>query len=579
MAESTYDMVVVGAGWFGLAAARAYIETHPDERIAVLESAESCGGTWSEARLYPGLKSNNMVGSYEYPDFPMSEDVYGVKEGSHIPGAVLHRYLTDFARKYGVLERIQFLTKVDNVEALRSHGPGSGNISGWRLTVTTNLARASEAVSSTPRQITTTKLILATGLTSTPNFPQYAGSEAFERPLFHVKDFCRRASEFKTAEKAVVVGGAKSAYDVAYALVQGGATVDLVIRPDGHGPVWIAPRLVTPLKRRLDTLLNTRCLTWFSPCPWGAEGGGAGVTRFLHGTRFGRFLVDSFWKVLQGDVLGAIGYDSHPELAKLKPWNSPFWIGSGLSILNYDTPLFDLVKEGKIRVHIDNIDHLELGRVVLSSGEVLDADGLVCSTGWRKESSIEFTGLDEVALGLPQALVEADRLKLNAKADSDVLTAFPRLKDQPQLRFQPKEADPLRYYRFIVPSTMVESRNLAFAGMVSTVSTAVCATVQAAWITAFLDGKLDRIAMTPDEATEEIMLHTQWGKWRYPCGYGASLPDFVFEGLPYANMLMRDMGLKTHRKPSWVKELLEPYTPPDFAGILDEWAQSHPVKA
>lgn len=572
-------MVVVGAGWFGLAAARAYIETHPDERIAVLESAESCGGTWSEARLYPGLKSNNMVGSYEYPDFPMSEDVYGVKEGSHIPGAVLHRYLTDFARKYGVLERIQFLTKVDNVEALRSHGPGSGNISGWRLTVTTNLARASEAVSSTPRQITTTKLILATGLTSTPNFPQYAGSEAFERPLFHVKDFCRRASEFKTAEKAVVVGGAKSAYDVAYALVQGGATVDLVIRPDGHGPVWIAPRLVTPLKRRLDTLLNTRCLTWFSPCPWGAEGGGAGVTRFLHGTRFGRFLVDSFWKVLQGDVLGAIGYDSHPELAKLKPWNSPFWIGSGLSILNYDTPLFDLVKEGKIRVHIDNIDHLELGRVVLSSGEVLDADGLVCSTGWRKESSIEFTGLDEVALGLPQALVEADRLKLNAKADSDVLTAFPRLKDQPQLRFQPKEADPLRYYRFIVPSTMVESRNLAFAGMVSTVSTAVCATVQAAWITAFLDGKLDRIAMTPDEATEEIMLHTQWGKWRYPCGYGASLPDFVFEGLPYANMLMRDMGLKTHRKPSWVKELLEPYTPPDFAGILDEWAQSHPVKA
>lgn len=557
-----------------MAAARAYIETHPHERIAVLESAESCGGTWSEARLYPGLKSNNMVGSYEYPDFPMSEDVYGVKEGGHIPGAVLHRYLTDFARKFGVLERIQFHTKVDNVEALRFNGSESGDITGWRLTVNTTNDAAS-----TQRQITTNKLILATGLTSTPNFPQYAGAENFERPLFHAKDFCRRASEFKTAEKAVVVGGAKSAYDVAYALVQGGATVNLVIRPNGHGPVWIAPRLVTPLKRRLDTLLNTRFLTWFSPCPWGAEGGGAGVTKFLHGTTFGRFLVDSFWKVLQGDVLGAIGYDSHPELAKLKPWNSAFWIGSGLSILNYDTPLFDLVKEGKIRVHIDNIDHLEPGKVILSSGEILDTDGMVCSTGWKKESSIKFSGLDKVALGLSQAVVDADRLKLNAKADSDVLTAFPRLKDQPQLRFQPKEADPLRYYRFIVPSSMLESRNLAFAGMVSTVSTAVCATVQAAWITAFLDGKLDRIAKNPEEATQEIMLHTQWGKWRYPCGYGASLPDFVFEGLPYANMLMRDMGLKTHRKPSWVKEMLEPYTPPDFAGMLDEWVEKHPVKA
>jgi hypothetical protein len=561
-----------------LAAARAYIELHPHERIAVLESAESCGGTWSKARLYPGLKSNNMVGSYEYPDFPMSPSVYGVKEGGHIPGAVLHRYLTDFAAKYGVLERIQFHTKVDNVEALHSSesDTGSEDITGWRLTVTTTDPDSAET---TQRQITTKKLILATGLTSTPNFPQYAGAETFDRPLFHAKDFCRRASEFDKAKKAVVVGGAKSAYDVAYALVQGGATVDLVIRSDGHGPVWIAPRLVTPLKRRIDTLLNTRCLTWFSPCPWGAEGGGGRVTSFLHRTRAGRFLVDCFWKVLQGDVLGAIGYDSHPELAKLKPWNSAFWIGSGLSILNYDTPLFDLVKEGKIRVHIDNIDRLEPGKVVLSSGQVLETDGMVCSTGWKKESSIRFSGLGPAALGLPQAVVEADRLKLNAKADSDVLTAFPRLKDQPKLRFQPKEADPLRYYRFIVPSTMINSRNLAFAGMVSTVSTAVCATVQAAWITAFLDGRLDRIAQTPEDVTQEIMLHTQWGKWRYPCGYGASLPDFVFEGLPYANMLMRDMGLKTHRKPTWVKELLEPYTPYDFVGMLDEWVDKHPAKA
>lgn len=550
----------------------------------MLESAESCGGTWSEARLYPGLKSNNMVGSYEYPDFPMTEDVYGVKEGSHIPGAVLHRYLTDFAKKYGVLGRVQFHTKVNDVQALRTAGSSDsrGPVTSWRLTVTVTAPGAGgdgDGDAAQQRTLTTKKLILATGLTSTPNFPTYAGHETFGRPLFHAKDFCRRAHEFKDAKTAVVVGGAKSAYDVAYALVQDGATVDLVIRPNGHGPVWIAPAYVTPLKRRLDTLLNVRFLTWFSPCPWGAEDGYAGIRNFLHGTSVGRFLVNSFWKVLQGDVLDAIRYDSHPELAKLKPWTSAFWIGSGLSILNYDTPLFDLVKQGKIRVHVDNIDRLEPGKVVLSSGEVLEADGLVCSTGWKKESSIKFSDLDDIGLGLPQALVQSERLKLNAKADDDVLKMFPRLKDQPQLRFEPKEADPLRYYRFMVPSTMVKSRNLAFAGMVSSVSTAICATVQAAWIAAFLDGKLDRIAETPEEVTQEIMLHTQWGKWRYPCGYGASLPDFVFEGLPYADMLLNDMGLKTHRKKTFMKELVEPYAPPDFAEILDEWEESHPVKA
>ncbi|KAJ4423606.1 hypothetical protein N0V82_001774 [Gnomoniopsis sp. IMI 355080] len=566
-AQDNYDMVVVGAGWYGLAAARAYIETHPHERIAVLEAAESCGGTWSKARLYPGLKSNNMVGSYEYPDFPMTEDVYGVKPGSHIPGATLHRYLTDFAKHYGVLERMQFHSKVDTVEALRS---GSSEIIGWKLSV----AGQDDA----RRTMITTKLILATGLTSTPNMPQYSGAETFGKPLFHAKDFCRRASELKGVRKAVVVGGAKSAYDVAYALVQDGTIVDLVIRPNGHGPVWIAPPFVTPLKRRLDTIFNIRALTWFSPCPWGAEDGYGRIRNFLHGTRFGRFLVDSFWKVLQGDVLDAIRYDSHSELAKMKPWNSAFWIGSGLSILNYDTPLFGLVKEGKIRVHIDNIDHIEPGKVVLSSGVILDADGMVCSTGWKKESTIRFVGLDEVGLGLPEAVAEADRIKLNTKADSDVLTMFPRLKDQPKLAFEPKEAEPLRYYRFIVPSTMVSARNLAYSGMVSTVNTAVCASVQAAWIAAFLDGKLDRVAESPDEIKDEIMLHTQWGKWRFPCGYGASLPDFVFEGLPYTNMLMKDMDLNPYRKKSWVKELTEAYTPHDFAGMWDEWVGKHPVK-
>lgn len=573
----------------------------------MLEAAESCGGTWSKARLYPGLKSNNMVGSYEYPDFPMAEAVYGVKEGSHIPGAVLHRYLTDFAEKYGVLERMQFHTKVDQVEALRDGEPSSeaasaddDPITGWRLTVTRTAPDGDDDATTTTRTITTTKLILATGLTSTPNMPEYPGAETFGRPLFHAKDFCRRAGELAGAERSVVVGGAKSAYDVAYALARGGslepdadgkkkaanpnATVDLVIRPDGHGPVWIAPAFVTPLRRRLDTLLSVRCLTWFSPCPWGGEDGFPGVRRLLHGTRLGRLVVDGFWRALQADVLGAARYDSHPELAKLRPWHAAFWIGSGLSILNYDTPpLFDLVREGRIRVHVDNIARLEPGRVVLASGAVLeDVDGMVCSTGWRKESSIRFKGLGAAGLGLPAAVDGADRIKLNARADADVLGMFPRLRDQPTLRFTPKaDAEPLRYYRFMVPPAMLASRNLAFAGMVSTVSTAICATVQAAWIAAFLDGKLDRVAEGPDDeaTTREIMLHTQWGKWRYPCGYGASLPDFVFDSLPYANMLMRDMSIETRRKRGLLSELLSPYAPPDFAGILDEWMASHPVKS
>lgn len=65
-----YDYEVIAnhgspLGWFGLTAAKAYLQLHPDDKITALESAESCGGTWSKNRLYLGLKSNNIIGSYE----------------------------------------------------------------------------------------------------------------------------------------------------------------------------------------------------------------------------------------------------------------------------------------------------------------------------------------------------------------------------------------------------------------------------------------------------------------------------------------------------------------------------------
>jgi len=89
------------------------------------------------------------------------------------------------------------------------------------------------------------------------------------------------------------------------------------------------------------------------------------------------------------------------------------------------------VKQGKVRVHIDNIDHLESKKIVLSSGQALDADVLICSTGWKKESSLKFAGLGDKQLGLPYYHEEKE--ELNKEADAQVLAMFPRLKDQPDL--------------------------------------------------------------------------------------------------------------------------------------------------
>jgi len=71
------------------------------------------------------------------------------------------------------------------------------------------------------------------------------------------------------------------------------------------------------------------------------------------------------------------------------------------------------------------------------------------------------------------------------------------------------------------------------------------------------------------------MMHTQWGKWRYPCDYGASLPDFVSEGISYVDMLLKDVGIKNKRKPTFLQELYSPYTPRDYDGVLAEYSQKN----
>ena len=189
--------------------------------MLVLESASSCGGTWAEHHLYPELKSNNMLGSYEYPDFPMSYGRYSIEENKHIPAATLHRYLTDYAKHFGVFERIHFHTKVDDIR-LSYNG-------GWELT--TSFDRG-------PKTLRTKKVILATGLTSSADIPVYEGQDSFKHSLFHAKYFCANADTLSTSNNAVINGARKSAFDVAFTYANAGVEVDTVIWPDGNGPCF-----------------------------------------------------------------------------------------------------------------------------------------------------------------------------------------------------------------------------------------------------------------------------------------------------------------------------------------------------
>ncbi|KAH6896364.1 dimethylaniline monooxygenase (N-oxide forming) [Coprinopsis sp. MPI-PUGE-AT-0042] len=553
------DLVVVGAGWYGLAAAKAYIELHPDEEIIVLEGGPSIGGVWSHERLYPDLKSNNMLGTYEYSDFTMDTATFGVKPGEHIPGTVVHKYLTSFAHEFGVYSRTRLNTRVDSAE----ENLKTGN---WTLN-TRNTLTGEEAL------LHTKKLIVATGLTSEPHLPTFKGKAEFNAPIFHSKDFRDQADTLTTIRNIVFLGGAKSMWDAAYAYASAGVSVDIIIRKTGRGPVWMAPPYVTPLKKWLEKLVHTRFLTWLSPCIWGDEDGYGGIRRFLHGTWFGRKIVDAFWGILGSDAIDLMEFNKHPETKKLAPWHSAMWIGSGLSIRNFPTDFLDYIRNGQVRVHVADISHLSERTVHLSDGQSIKADALFCATGWKSRPPINFLPSGRLSeLGLPCYSANSDPLV--TEADSLILNKFPRLRDQPSVPNSETPNQPFQLYRFIVPPATLAKRNIAFAGMISTISTPICAQAQALWISSYFDGELDRLP-SAEQARWITTLHARFGRWRYPCGYGARLPDFVFDAVPYLDMLLKDVGLESHRKSGRIAEWTEPYGPDDYKGLTKEWARKH----
>ena len=616
------DITIVGAGWAGLAALRTMRETHPDASLLLLDDSSSIGGVWAKHRLYSGVKSNNMRGTYEFSDFPM-DDSFGVREGEHIPGAVIQQYMERFVEHFNIASCIRLSTAVTDAEQQADDNDG------WVL-------RTRSTVDETVNTLRTKKLVVCTGITSKPYMPTLAGQESFERPILHISSLRVQQEQILHAGKTIAVyGGTKSAWDAVYAAATAGCKVEWIIRDNGHGPTWMAPPYVTPMKRWLEKLVTTRLLTWFSPCIWGPADGSPTARSLLHSTRVGRAVVDTFWSVLESDVVSANNYAAHPETAKLRPWISPFWIASGLSILNYKQDFFSLLTapDSLVTIHIDRITTLsENGTITLANATdpdpspttdsspsfpseppaplpTLQADALVLATGWQAHSppiAFHLRNPTTTTLGFPSDPDPIPSTMLEA-ATQTILARFPRLATPPPQKststYAPLASNapasashPMRLTRFMVPPSLLNTHNIAFMGLAMTINTTMLAQAQSLWVAAHFSKKLrmhqwetcpadvraaaqrELLAATGRElAFDEVdvlwetALHTQFGKLRYPGGFGARNPDFVFDALPYVDLLLRDLGVGWERNRGILGRVVKSYGMEDYVGLLGEW--------
>lgn len=185
----------------------------------VLEAERSLGGTWGDDRLYPGLKTNNLLGTYEYPDFPMATETFGVNPNEHIPGGIVNKYLKAYAERFGIQSLIRLHSKV----LVAEHQDTAEG--GWVLTV----ADAKQE----KYQVFARRLILATGRYSDPFLPHFAGQENFGGKIFHGKQFANNRDTLQSAKAVTIFGASKSAWDAVYAYATAGVKVNWVIRRTG----------------------------------------------------------------------------------------------------------------------------------------------------------------------------------------------------------------------------------------------------------------------------------------------------------------------------------------------------------
>jgi len=572
-----YDVIIVGAGVQGLCAAHTFLSIDPCLTLLIIDSKSSVGGVWAKEQLYPGLRANNIQGYYEFTDFPILEaglENMGVRKRGILSGEALYTYLYKYAEHFDLLRRTRLNTKVkratnDELDATRA----------WVLELTSTDGTAEKA----ERLVICSKLIIATGQASQPLCPSFPGMAAFKKPIIHSVKL-GTAGQTLVSDASVahvtVFGGSKSAHDAVYMFATAGKHVTWLTRRTGRGAMPMANPYtqIGPWKVWLEGLLMTRSLSWFGACPW-SDGDGFGWIRWaLHGTAAGRWIVRGYFANMSKASLDQSGILRDKKTNMLVPDQSLMWYGTQASSLNYDTDIYEFVRDGQVEVVREDLERLDEDALILENGQIITTDALICATGYDYGPSFPLEPTDkQLHWGMPISPSQDGIFPaLDAKADVELFERFPILATSPASLERQPGLTPWRLWRFIAPPAQVcrGPRSLAFLSTITSYQTTIKCELTSLWAYAYLHDML-RVKPPASEASAryEAALWSRFGKWRCPMGMQGKITDFFHDSMPYYDLLLRDLGLRSWRK-GWgvLGEVFGRwYEVKDYRGVVDEW--------
>jgi len=343
-ADTTLDVLIVGAGLSGIGAAAMLQERCPAKRYAILEARAAIGGTWDLFR-YPGVRSDSDMYTLGYGFKPW------LASKAIADGPSIRAYVRETAHERGIEQHIRFRHKVvraswSSAEAL------------W--TVEAQTGDAGEIVT-----MRTRFLHMCSGYYSYDHAyrPRFDGEERFRgrivQPQFWPEDLDY------AGKRVVVIGSGATAVTLVPAMAAQAAHVTMLQR----SPTYVVSRPSEyGFARRLQRRLPPKLAYW--------------AVR---------------WRVIAESMLLYRIARGKPELAKKKIVDmAAHQLGPSVDVAHFtpdykpwdqrvcvvpDGDLFKALRRGQAEVVTDHIAHFSERGIVLRSGRELEADVVVMATG------------------------------------------------------------------------------------------------------------------------------------------------------------------------------------------------------
>jgi len=486
---------IIGAGVSGLAAAKAF--SARGHRVTIVERSGDLGGVWEPARSYPDVQTQSPKELYRYTDKAMPASYPEWPKGPQV-----HAYLAEYARDYGLDRLIRFNTEVAQMNRRPDSKPG------WRLDL-----RGPGGVTVEDFDF----VAVCTGQFNEPQTLSLSGEEAFKAQggrVLHSSQY--NDAGLARGKKVVVLGGSKSATDIAVNAVNSGASeVALVYRE----PVWRIPYFIGGLINFKRILYIRAQEEMFAS--WGI----GALSRFKHA--LAKPFVWANWRGLESMLKLQLKLKKCDMVPEARIEDS---VNCSVPIATPD--FFPMVADGRIKAIRGSFDHYDGNSIVMTGGQRVAADVAILAIGYKL--GVPF---------LPQAL--RDRL-----VDPD---------------------GQYRLYRLIANPDLPD---MGFVGFNSSFCTVLCADLAANWLVRYADGQLKHQPSAAEMRDNiEMMLHFKRVERPAAGVYGGlCVAPYHFK---HFDELLADIGATNRRRSG----LTEKFTPPDADAYAQFLATAPEYKA